>query len=222
MKIYDHILYTVYVHTSTVHMEKWWSGSAANLNHSERECVKEIIRHLFSTLLFSLIFKAHGWHVFWIPRKSVSISCTAQQYFSTPDTWQCGKSRSTVDVQRYPAWFVSKWKLGYCSYTVRQEPSIDAKQTGIEASNSCFPMHQGHTQWARQNNATVAWEHPRLAQCLGTGHIRHLEPCNCQETQTQQDRFIVLQNTDVSDDSCQQRSKDEMLKCKNVTLQRKW
>lgn len=44
---------------------------------------------------------------------------------------------------------------------------------------------------------------PRLAQCLGTGHIRHLESFNCQETQIQRqrDRLMARENMSVSDDS---------------------
>lgn len=61
-----------------------------------------------------------------------------------------------------------------------------------------------------------------LAQCLGTGHIRHLESFNCQETQIQRhrDRLMALENMGVSDDSCQQSQKDEPSEGKNVILHR--
>lgn len=65
---------------------------------------------------------------------------------------------------------------------------------------------------------------PGLAQCLGMGHTRHLEPFHCQETQIQrqQDRLTARENMGVSDDSCQQSQQDEPSDEKNVILYINW
>lgn len=111
------------------------------------------------------------------------------------------------------------WELWRCSLTPRQEPSLDAKQVGTEESTSCFPLNQGHIQWATQNNATVSWEYQGLVQCLGTGHIRHLVAYNCQETQRERESetdWWPGEITSVSHDLCQLSQKDEMPKGKNL------
>lgn len=56
----------------------------------------------------------------------------------------------------------------------------------------------GHTKQCHYGPGALG-----LAKHLGTGHTKHLEPFNCQETQIQrqQDRLMAQENMGVSDDS---------------------
>lgn len=138
------------------------------------------------------------------------------------------RNNSSLVLHSITSWQRDQWEM----YQRREHSdfnTVACAQSPCQAGwywriHQLFPSEPGSHTMGHAEQCHRGPEAPGLAERLGTGPTRHLEPFSCQEThiQRQQDRLMAQENTGVSDDWCQQSRMNETYEGEHFILHRNW